>query len=147
MAASINKFAGNIEIPTNAYWVFNNWFYRSANVFWLILTQIAIPLVSELSYSPAFIKIWLFQKHAVKWAWCTFIFNGIIDLNISSCQYFKILYCLNLSCLNPERREKIKLNFYFHTSSWCLERFYEGLKGLHKTFWGNRKKYENKNLT
>ena len=107
--------------------------------FWLILTQIAIPLVSELSYSPAFIKIWLFQKHAVKWAWCTFIFNGIIDLNTLSCQYFKILHCLNPSCLNPERREKIKLNFYFHTSSWCLERFYEGLRGLHKTFWGNKK--------
>ena len=22
--------------------------------------------------------------------------------------------------------EKIKLNFYFHTSLWCLKRFYEG---------------------
>ena len=29
---------------------------------------------------------------------------------------------------------KIKLNFYFHTSLWFLKRFYEGLKGLHKTF-------------
>ena len=35
---------------------------------------------------------------------------------------------------------KIKLNFYFHTSLWCL-------KGLHKTFRGNTKKCENKNLT
>ena len=26
---------------------------------------------------------------------------------------------------------KIKLNFYFHTSLWCLKRFYKGLKGLH----------------
>ena len=34
---------------------------------------------------------------------------------------------------------KINLNFYFHTSSWCL-------KGLHKTFWGTTKKCENKNL-
>ena len=25
---------------------------------------------------------------------------------------------------------KIELNFYFHTSLWCLKRFYEGLKGL-----------------
>ena len=25
----------------------------------------------------------------------------------------------------------IRLNFYFHTSLWCLKRFYEGLKGLH----------------
>ena len=38
---------------------------------------------------------------------------------------------------NPGRRGKIKLNFYFHTSLWCLKKFYEGLKGLkglHKTF-------------
>ena len=35
---------------------------------------------------------------------------------------------------NPGRREKSKLNFYFHTSLWCLKRFYEGLKGLHKPF-------------
>ena len=41
---------------------------------------------------------------------------------------------------NPGQREKIKLNFYFHTFLWCL-------KGLHKTFWGTTKKCENKNLT
>ena len=35
---------------------------------------------------------------------------------------------------NPGQREKIELIFYFHTSLWCLKRFYEGLKGLHKTF-------------
>ena len=29
------------------------------------------------------------------------------------------------SRLNPGRREKIKLNFHFHTSLWCLKRFYE----------------------
>ena len=45
----------------------------------------------------------------------------------------------NPSCPNPERREKIILHFYFHTSLWCLKRFYEGLKGLHKTFWGTTK--------
>ena len=31
-------------------------------------------------------------------------------------------------------KEKIYLNVYIHTSLWCLKRFYEGLKGLHKTF-------------
>ena len=31
---------------------------------------------------------------------------------------------------DPGQREKIKLNLYFHTSLWYLERFYEGLKGL-----------------
>ena len=39
----------------------------------------------------------------------------------------------NPSRANSGRREKINLNFYFHTSLWCLKRFYEGLGGLHKT--------------
>ena len=42
----------------------------------------------------------------------------------------------NLSYPDPRRREKINLNFYFHTSLWCLKRFY---KGLHKTFWDTTK--------
>ena len=52
----------------------------------------------------------------------------------------------NHSRPNPGRREKSKLNFHFHTSLWCLKRFHDGLKGLHKTFWGTTKKCENKNL-
>ena len=51
--------------------------------------------------------------------------------------------CISESCIEI----KIKLNLYFHTSLWCLKRFYEGLKGLHETFWGTTKKCENKNLT
>ena len=52
---------------------------------------------------------------------------------------------LNPSRPNAGRREKINLNFYFRTSLWCLKSFYEGLQGLHKTFWGTTKKFENKN--
>ena len=40
----------------------------------------------------------------------------------------------NHSHPNPGRRVKSNLNFYFHTSLWSLKRFYEGFKGLHKTF-------------
>ena len=40
---------------------------------------------------------------------------------------------------DPRRREKIDLNFYFHTSLWCLKRFYEAL--------GTTKKRENKYLS
>ena len=47
---------------------------------------------------------------------------------------------------NLQQREKIKSNVYFHTSLWCLKRFYESLKGLHKTFCDTTKKCENKNL-
>ena len=42
---------------------------------------------------------------------------------------------------------KINLKFYFRTSLWCPKRFYEVLKGLHKTFWGTTKKCENNNLS
>ena len=50
--------------------------------------------------------------------------------------------CISESCIEI----KIKLNLYFYTSLWCLKRFCEGFKGLHKTFWGTTKKCENKNL-
>ena len=35
----------------------------------------------------------------------------------------------NINPSRPDhgRREKINLNFYFHTSLWCLKRFYESL--------------------
>ena len=36
-------------------------------------------------------------------------------------------FIVNSSRPSSGRREKIKLNFYFHTSMWYLERFYEGL--------------------
>ena len=35
------------------------------------------------------------------------------------------LFVFNLFRPNPGRREKIKLNFYFYISLWCLKRFYE----------------------
>ena len=40
----------------------------------------------------------------------------------------------NPSRPDPGKREKINLNFYFHTSLWCIKKFYEGRKGLYKTF-------------
>ena len=41
---------------------------------------------------------------------------------------------LKPSRLNPRLKEKVNLNFYFHSSLWCLKRFYEGRKDLHETF-------------
>ena len=46
-----------------------------------------------------------------------FITSSGLTLNVS---------CISESCIDI----KIKLNFYFHTSLWCLKRFYEGFKGL-----------------
>ena len=51
--------------------------------------------------------------------------------------------CISESCIEI----KINLIFYFYTLLWCLKSFYEGLKGPHKTFWGTKKKWENKNLS
>ena len=52
-------------------------------------------------------------------------------------------FTFNPSHPNHGRREKIKLNFYFHTSLWCLETLWRP----YKIFWGTTKKCENKNLT
>ena len=41
----------------------------------------------------------------------------------------------------PDEEKKIKFNFYFHTYLRCLKRFYEGLKGPYKTFWGALKAF------
>ena len=54
---------------------------------------------------------------------------------------------LNPSHPNPGQREKINLNFYFHTSLRYLKWFCEGFKSLHKSFWATTKKYENNNLS
>ena len=59
------------------------------------------------------------------------------------------LVSIKVVMFNPSRpksgrRGKIKLKFYFRFSLWCLKRFYEGRKGLCKTFGGTKKKCENK---
>ena len=53
---------------------------------------------------------------------------------------------INPSRPNPWRREKINVNFYFHTFLWYLKRFYKDLKGLHDILWGITRKCENKNF-
>ena len=47
--------------------------------------------------------------------------------------YFVVILVVTLPVPIPDEEKKINVNFYFHTSLWCLERFYEGLKGFHKT--------------
>ena len=40
-------------------------------------------------------------------------------------------YCiLTLPIPIPDKEKKINLNLYFHSSVWCLKKFYEGLQGL-----------------
>ena len=54
---------------------------------------------------------------------------------------------VNHSRLDPGQREKINLNFNFQIFLWDFKKFYEGFKGLNKTFSNTTKKCENKNLS
>ena len=47
--------------------------------------------------------------------------------------FFSPNWLVNPSRPNPGRREKIKLNFYFHASLWCRKRF-EAFKAFIKPF-------------
>ena len=73
---------------------------------------------------------------------CIFSFSVSYLIKLSSSSWcpnilFKSLWnianflSLNVLCIFESCIEiKIKLNFYFHTSLWCLKRFYEDLKGI-----------------
>ena len=56
-------------------------------------------------------------------------FERVVDAKTYGTYLTHNVACISETCIEM----KINLNFYFHTW-WCLERFYEGLKGLHKTF-------------
>ena len=61
-------------------------------------------------------------------AWCyRKVMSTLTNLQIKAASWF------NPARPDPGKREKINLNFYFHTL-WCFKRFYDGLKGLYKTF-------------
>ena len=115
--------------------------------------------VSIWSKSLLYSWIVLFGTHgAFRTQWNILVFIYVLNTPLTprslvSAYYFRkffLLYkrilsrILNPSHPNPGQREKIKLNFYFHTSLWWLKRFYEGLKGLHKILWGTTESCENK---
>ena len=75
------------------------------------------------------------------------LFSRIIDPQISkerisACCYWK-LKC-SFSRLDPGRREKCWLKFFFSHFFVVPQRFYKGPKDLHKAFWGTTRKSENK---
>ena len=53
---------------------------------------------------------------------------------------------LTVPVLISDEERKLTEILYFHISLCCLKRFYEGPKGLHKTFSNTTKKSENQNL-
>ena len=100
-----------------------------------------------------------FTKFTEKHPWCvpgnfakflrtTFLQNTSRRLLLYSFRKMFFILTLSAPCISEScTKTKINLHFYFHTSLWYLKRFYEGLKGLHKTFWGTTKRCENKNLS
>ena len=119
--------------------------------------QVFHSVISFSLRSGVFIVLWTYFTH----------FYGVFivdfeQVNVSwailFCMLFVSIYCKNIGewwwCIlinpshpDPWQRENIYLHFYFHTSLWCVKRFYEGLKDLHKTFLRTTKKCENKDLS
>ena len=100
-------------LGTLSSWVFNH----------LVVTPYS--LIIKFGYLHLNNKIW-------KWflSWTSF----------SICLLVSSLTLAALSNLVSCIKINIYLNFYVHTSLWCLKRFYEGLQGL-------TKKGKNKNLS
>ena len=95
------------------------------------------------------------------WIWkcfseCNKIFSEYENVSLNKIKFSPNIkaWILHLMSHNipPYAFQKVilKLNFNlnssFCTSSCCLKRFYEGLKGLYKTFWGTTKKCKIKKL-
>ena len=75
-----------------------------------------ISVISSLKCQPSYWPLW-----------CTVSTNDQIEVKNFLANAARIL-TLNVTCISESCIEiKIKVNFYFHTSSWCLKRFYEGL--------------------
>ena len=100
----------------------------------------------------------LYWKSSAITAWPTSFYSFVFLNYFSRSSIWPFLLCNHLNsliyltfpvlCISESCIEiKINLNFYFHTSLWCRNSFYEGPKGLHKTFWGTTRKCENKNLS
>ena len=87
-------------------------------------------------------KLWI-RTHFTQWM----IFDRILDIGVVVVKPNIVgrgrgFHCSLHPWLNHKlfsarsrRKRKINFNFPFQTSLWYLNRFYEGLKSLHKTFW------------
>ena len=72
------------------------------------------------------------------------LFQNFFSFYISIISF---IFTLPASPIFGKSYKNKNFNFYFHTSLWCLKRFYEGLSSLRKTFYGTTKKCDNKNLS
>ena len=105
-----------------------------------LLFQVVVKFVKCMADSGAnsirfFRWFWNFLKEEKVSSFFTRIFSHFTFFQMEST--FSVntdLLSFNPSHPIPDEEKKIKLNFYFYTSLWCLKRFYKGLKGLHKTF-------------
>ena len=80
-----------------------------------ILSKLAL-LISPWRYSACLISLKLCYCYCYVWYLVCYCIGHAFLLTLS-------VTCISESCI----KSKISLNFYFHTSLWCLKRFYEGL--------------------
>ena len=99
----------------------------------------------------------VFEKHFVLLMHCTIAVLITLPAPCISESCIKIKVNLTLPTPIPDKEKKLTQIFIFTLLSgaskgfmkalWCLKRFYEGLKGLYKTFCGTTEKCENENLS
>ena len=92
-----------------------------------------------LDVSASCICLWNLPARKVDYYFVSSMFVVKISIVKIKDKFFKNLLTLPALMLDQEKNNN--LNFYFRTSLWCLKKFYEGLKGFHKTFWGTTKKH------
>ena len=110
--------------------MFIAWMVRSAPNFFIIEHAFILSRVSARNDVTLFslvlhfiLKLCTIITSNIKWIWANQLTS--IPLNLSYATT-----CISESCI----KIKINLNFYFHTSLWCLKRFYEGFKSFIKHF-------------
>ena len=139
---SANQIAGFIIQPDLQSIRVNQHHFLDAQIDWRkVKSNVSICswVVSKI-LSANQIAEFLRQLHFKKMRLISLVFCMLIEIQK------RLIMILTLPVPVPDEEKKISLNFYFHTSLWCLKRFYGGLEDL-KTFWGTGKKCENKNLT
>ena len=115
--------------PMSEFWFhsfsMNNLRNSTRDIFWKCFEDLKVWHSNHLSKDARYTIRYRKKSGIVTWKWRPWQLLLQID--------FFLIGCLNISNFspsgpNPGRREKIKLKFYFHTSLWCLKRFYEDLK-------------------
>ena len=137
ISKTVKSYRKDSFVFLNIFWIYNISLYSKRHYLYDILKKKVWNhhLAMESSSSNGITIYCLKKKYRMLWRSFSKLGNLCLIKNI-----------LTLPIPIPGE-EKINWNFYFYTSLGYLQRFYAGIKCLHKTLWGTTKKSENKNLT